>query len=311
LTKSVSRAKMTLMKRFIAAPIIWLNLLLLISCSHSLKGTYPEQDGMITIPKGVFRIGPEAVEMNARIAHDVFLEAFMIDKYEVSARDFAKFLNNKGNPGDRYFSHDEYSTVMGVLFGRGTVIETKGLPDVYVPRSGFEHFPANNVSWFGAYEYCAWKGKRLPTEAEWEKAARGNDGRIYPWGNTLPNDSKARYDQKWKEKGLNVMVPVVTLHDGASYYGVFNMAGNVWEWVDDWFKRDYCEYCIHENHCVPCQDGGACNHCPEEPPAVGDFKVLRGGSWYDSQGEAVIRSTNRYWLGPEERFPHTGVRCAK
>ena len=72
-----------------------------------------------------------ADEMNARIAHDVFLEAFMIDKYEVSAKDFAKFLNNKGNPDDRYFSHDQYSTVIGVLFGEGKVIETKGLPDVY------------------------------------------------------------------------------------------------------------------------------------------------------------------------------------
>jgi formylglycine-generating enzyme required for sulfatase activity len=89
-----------------------MNLLLLISCSYSLKGAPSEKDGMITIPKGIFRIGPDSVEMNARVAHDVFLEAFMIDKYEVSAKDFAKFLNNKGNPEDRYFSHDQYSTVM-------------------------------------------------------------------------------------------------------------------------------------------------------------------------------------------------------
>jgi formylglycine-generating enzyme required for sulfatase activity len=311
LTKSGSQSKMILMRRLIAVSVIWLNLLLLISCTHSLKGAPPEQDSMITVPKGIFRIGPDADEMNARIAHDVFLEAFMIDKYEVSAKDFAKFLNNKGNPEDRYFSHDQYSTVIGVLFGEGKVIETKGLPDVYKPRPGFDDFPANNVSWFGAYEYCAWKGKRLPTEAEWEKAARGNDGRIFPWGNSLPNDLKARYNQKWKEKGLNVMVPVVTLPDGASYYGAFNMAGNVWEWVDDWFKRDYCEYCPEENRCVPCQEGGLCNHCPEKPPAIGDFKVLRGGSWYDSFGESVMRSTHRYWLGPEERFLHTGFRCAK
>ena len=97
----------------------------------------------------------------------------------------------------------------------------------------------------------------------------------------MPDDSKARYNQKWSEKGLNVMVPVDALPDGASYYHVFNMAGNVWEWVDDWFKRDYCLYCPEKDKCIACQEGNPCDYCPKERPASGHFKVLRGGSWFE------------------------------
>ena len=270
----------------------------LVSCSSSTRPTPEEKDGMIVIPEGKFRIGLDAGEINARSAHNVYLNTYMIDKCEVSAAEFARFLNEKGNPGDRYFSLDSYSTI---------VAESSA----YVPKKGFENFPANNVSWYGAYAYCQWKGKRLPTEAEWEKAARDNDGRIYPWGNNAPDDSKARFNQKWEEKGLNVMVPVDALPGGASYYGVYSMAGNVWEWVDDWFKRDYCLYCPEENNCIPCREGSPCDYCPAERPVSGHFKVLRGGSWYEESGEYTIRSVYRYWLEPADRFLNTGFRCAK
>jgi formylglycine-generating enzyme required for sulfatase activity len=281
------------------------------ACSWLLKHAPEEKDGMVVIPKGTFMIGLDEGEMNARSAHDVFLETYMIDKYEVSAKEFAEFLNEKGNPDEQYFSLGPYSTIINMSYMQSKAIDTKENPGSFVPAKGFEKFPANNVSWFGANAYCQSKGKRLPTEAEWEKAARDDDWRIYPWGNSLPDDSKARYNQKWKDKGLSVMVPVDSLPDGASYYGVYNMAGNVWEWVDDWFKRDYCLHCPEKNECVPCQEGGPCDYCPKERPASGHFKVLRGGSWYEIFGEYTIRSVYRYWLNPTDRFLNTGFRCAK
>lgn len=256
-------------------------------------------------------MGMDSGEKNARSAHDVFLDTFMIDKYEVPAKDFAEFLNVRGNSDNQYFTQDQYSTITGVSSVQGKATETEEKPQSYIPRKGFENFPANNVSWIGAFAYCQWKGKRLPTEAEWEKAAKDNDERIYPWGNSLPDASKARYNQKWKDNGLNVMVPVDALPAGASYYKVFNMAGNVWEWVDDWFKRDYCLHCPEEGKCITCQEKGPCEYCPEQRPASGHYKVLRGGSWYESPGEFTIRSTYRYWLNPADRFVNTGFRCAK
>jgi formylglycine-generating enzyme required for sulfatase activity len=298
-----------IMKRFLFIPVIGFMMLSLVSCFHAKAPE--EKDGMVVIPKGTFTMGTEPDEIYARSAHDVFVETFMIDKYEVSAGEFAGFLNAEGNHDDRYFTHDDYSTIIGASSVEGKTIETRKNPGFYVPRDGYENFPANNVSWNGAFSYCQWKGKRLPTEAEWEKAARDNDKRIYPWGNGMPDDSKARYNQKWSEKGLNVMVPVNTLPDGASYYHVFNMAGNVWEWVDDWFKRDYCLYCPEKDKCIACQEGSPCDYCPKERPASGHFKVLRGGSWFEGFGPIVIKSTYRYWLAPEDRFINTGFRCAK
>ena len=297
------------MRRFLFIPVIGFMMLSLVSCFSAIAPE--EKDGMVIIPKGTFTMGTEPDEIYARSAHDVFVETFMIDKYEVSAGEFAGFLNSAGNQDDRYFTHDVYSTIIGASSVEGKTIETKKNPQFYVSRDGYENFPANNVSWIGAFSYCQWKGKRLPTEAEWEKAARGNDQRIYPWGNSVPNDSKAGYNQKWSEKGLNVMVPVNALPDGASYYHVFNMAGNVWEWVDDWFKRDYCLYCPEKDNCIACQEGSPCDYCPKERPATGHFKVLRGGSWFEGLGNIVIKSTYRYWLDPEDRFINTGFRCAK
>jgi formylglycine-generating enzyme required for sulfatase activity len=299
------------MKRCIFITIVGIFMLSLVSCSYTARKAPQEQSDMITIPEGKFMMGLNSGELNERPEHDVFVDTFMIDRYEVSAKEFAAFLNERDNPDNQYFFHDGYSTVIGISYMKGEAVETRENPESYIPRKGFENFPANNVSWFGAYAYCQSKGKRLPTEAEWEKASRGKDGRIYPWGDSMPDDSKARYNQKLKEKGLNVMVAVDALPDGVSYYKVFNMAGNVWEWVDDWFRQNYCQYCQKGKPCVPCQERGPCNNCPEETPASGDFKVLRGGSWYDSFGTMVIRTTYRYWLDPADRFLNTGFRCAK
>ena len=283
-------------KRFILIPLIFIFMLSVAACTQTVRETPKEEDGMVSISQGKFKMGLDDGEQNEKPQHDIFLGEFKIDKYEVSAKEFAEFLNDRGNLQNQYFSHDNYSTVMGISKIQGKEVETRENPQSYIPRKGFDNFPANNVSWFGAYSYCQWKGKRLPTEAEWEKAARGKDGRIYPWGNSIPDDSKARYSQKWEEKEVNVMVPVDALPQGASYYNVFNMAGNVWEWVNDWYRLNYCK---------------PCSHTPADASSEGTFKILRGGSWYDSYGDLAIRSTYRYWLDPADRYLNTGFRCVK
>ena len=300
-------------------------------CQQSSAGAEAPEN-MITIPRGWFVMGLSEGDFNERPEHDVFLDTFKIDKYEVSAQEFAEFLNEKGNPGNKYFSIDEYSTIIGVSSVNGRDLATQQNPERYIPRKGYENYPANNVSWFGAEAYCRWKGKRLPTEAEWEKAARGEDKRVYPWGNSYPDAAKARYNQRWEEKGFKVMVPVDSLDQGVSYYGVYNMAGNVWEWLNDWYRQNYCDYCspgLQYNEIAsqltgrrPDSDHTAANNDVNEQdstkppmtnpegPQVGSFKILRGGSWYDNYGELVIRSTYRYWFYPEDRYLNTGFRCA-
>lgn len=285
---------------------------------------------MMVVPKGWFYMGTNTSDLNNRPEHEVYVETFEIDKHEVSAKEFAEFLNAKGNLDEEYFSEDKYSTIVG----------DSATPGRYIARPGLENYPANNISWFGAEAYCEWKGKRLPTEAEWEKAARGKDKRMYPWGNSDPDNTKAAFNQKWEDKGFQVMAPVDSLANGASYYGALNMAGNVWEWVSDWFKQSYCDDCNIDldPDCINCYADiqyGVCIstgtsiamqgteligeveipqiHSQDNPrgPSFGSFRVLRGGSWYDSYGELVIRSTYRYWFDPSDRYFNAGFRCAK
>ncbi|UCG77247.1 MAG: SUMF1/EgtB/PvdO family nonheme iron enzyme [Nitrospirota bacterium] len=269
-----------------------------------------DEHNMIRVPEGWFLMGSETGEVNERFAHEVFLDAFYIDSNEVTASDFSKFLNDKGNDDERFFSANERST-----------ITLSGL--LYSPRDGFEMFPANNVSWYGADEYCRWAGKRLPTEAEWEKAAKGIDERTYPWGFSEPDDRRAQYGQDWEEKGMDVLVPVRSFPGGVSYYGAHDMAGNVWEWTGDWYRQNYCDYCdpsggdyekiaseiLGEEPSDIATDAQAPPRRNPVGPSVGAFKVLRGGSWDDDSGN-TIRTTYRYWLVPSERFSDTGFRCA-
>ncbi|MFZ5907874.1 MAG: formylglycine-generating enzyme family protein [Nitrospirota bacterium] len=285
----------------------------LYACAHTQHAGIQKTPGMITIPQGWFTMGSADGEDNEQPLHEVYVDTFEIDRHEVSADQFAEFLNSRGNPKEIFFSHDPYSTIIRATSLQGKHPEGEDTSELYLPREGYANFPANNVSWYGAFAYCQWRGKRLPTEAEWEKTARGDDKRTYPWGNSMPDGSKARFNQTWNDKGLNVMVPVDALPGGTSYYGAFNMAGNVWEWVDTWYQRHYCKDCPEgeDNPCLPCKQEDACSHCPAAIPTEGDFKVLRGGSWYDSYGEIVVRSSYRYWLHPEDRFIHTGFRCAQ
>jgi formylglycine-generating enzyme required for sulfatase activity len=294
------------------------------------------EPGMLLVPAGRFTMGRDKGEINERPAHTVEVDTFALDRTEVAAADFAAFLNAVGNAGNTYFTSDEYATVI-VAPAREAEQRVR-----FSARPGYERYPANNVSWLGADAYCRWRGKRLPTEAEWEKAARATDERPFPWGKRDPEVRLAQFEQVWQEKQFDVLMPVDAFPEGASPYGMLNMAGNVLEWVSDWYRQNLCDFCNPDGERnldlvrqLTGREGdsaddagkgdaqvaadaqlGAARKRQTPPrnnpggPSTGSFKVLRGGSWSDREKDDVA-TTRRFWLDPSQRFPHTGFRCSK
>jgi formylglycine-generating enzyme required for sulfatase activity len=225
-------------------------------------------DDMVLVPAGEFTMGSPEGDPDEKPAHKVQISAFFIDKYEVTVKQYAAFLQESG--GDR---PAEWRTMN---------------------KTANQNRPVMGVDWADAARYCKWAGKRLPTEAEWEKAARGTDGRLYPWGNDPPTPLHANYGKKeWNNH--EALVPVGTLEAGKSPYGVYDMAGNVWEWVSDWYDNDYYKQSPSDS--------------PAGPP-TGGFKVIRGGSWNTSARN--LRAADRYFDPPSFRSQYVpGFRCAK
>ena len=153
--------------------------------------------------------------------------------------------------------------------------------------AGFENNPVVEASWYGAVAFCRWAGKQLPSEPEWEKAARGTDGRKYPWGNQPPDHARAHYAAGW-----NDFKPVGSFPAGASPYGALDMAGNVSEWVADWFQESFMA-------------GDARN---PKGPENGSAKVIRGGGWYDPPNK--LKSSRRMYASADTRADDLGFRCA-
>ena len=210
--------------------------------------------------------------------HPVTLDAFWIDRTEVTNAQYRECV--KAGACQRPESGDSY-------------YENPTLSD----------YPVLNTSWYDADAYCQWAQRRLPTEAEWEKAARGTDGRTYPWGNAPAAGDKVNFcDQRcsytWQSKqiddGYALTSPVGHFVDGASPYGALDMAGNVWEWVADWYDAKYYGHSQAENPLGP---------------SSGSEKVLRGGSWYDYAGH--VRTTRRIKDDPISFDSNTGFRCAR
>ena len=209
----------------------------------------------------------------------VTLDSYLIDIYEVTNAKYLEFVKTTGYPP----ALDDSCTTDGCW--EGNLWKENSFPSV------IRNQPVTQVSWYDAETYCKWRGKCLPTEAEWEKAARGPSGSIYPWGNAFPK-GRATFKKKWR--GIYTMTNVGTYPTGVSVYGVHDMAGNVWEWVDDWYSRTYYTHGSIDN---------------PQGYEDGEFKTLRGGSWVNYAG--TLRSAYRRWSKPDVKFNDSGFRCAK
>ena len=229
------------------------------------NGVHPPE-GMVLIPVGEFLLGAEDGLSDARPMHRTYLSAYWIDKYEVTNAQYRRCVDS------------------GVC---SLPKERRAFDD-----SQFAQHPVTNVTWAQARAFCEWRGHRLPTEAEWEKAARGTDGWRYPWGNS-EELIKRRVKEYALKLGSNGTAPVGSLPDTKSPYGVFDMVGNAWEWVKDWYAEDY--YAV-----APPRD--------PQGPLRGSFRVLRGGDW--SQGPLELRVTYRGWDEMTYWGPTLGFRCA-
>src|SRR6266542_668086 len=231
---------------------------------------------MVTVPSGWFDRGctpnvdcPLYYVTDSPRTH-TYLSTFSIDRYETTAEEYAVFLNDQGEgqpyvfgePGTYWVQANPNPIVPN--FGTVETYERDDGSTGHRAVPGYERYPANLISWYGADAYCRWKGKRLPTEAEWEKAARGTDFRRYPWGDLPITPMRTRHFQYWDVTGRDTLVPVDALPEGAAAYGALNMGGNVWEWVSDWYDASY--YSV------------APDHDPQGPTVATRYKGLRGAS---------------------------------
>jgi formylglycine-generating enzyme required for sulfatase activity len=177
---------------------------------------------MALIPKGAFTMGSNLGPDDEKPSHTLFIESFFLDILPVTNAEFAEFLNSQGlkNKRSESFYDDQDNDAR---------IHLQNLK--WQADNGYAMHPVNEVSWVGARDYCIWLNKRLPTEAEWEKAARGTDQRKYPWGNSKPNNKQALFGASY-----NASAPVDAFPEGASPYGILDMAGNQWEWVSSAYQ---------------------------------------------------------------------------
>ena len=223
---------------------------------------------MRLVPAGEFAMGSEGGDTDERPVHTVDLDTYYIDKYEVTNA-FYKACVDAG------VCQSPQNTSSFTLY------DLYGNPD-------YDNYPVMFMSWNMAKTYCEWRGAQLPTEAQWEKAARGTDGRTYPWGEEI-DQTFAHYDQS-----AGIPAAVGSYERGKSPYGVYDMAGNVWEWVGDWYSQTF-----YANSPTSNPSG----------PGSGQTRVLRGGTWY--YGKERVRTFSRDSYNPIEVLDSFGFRCAK
>lgn len=227
---------------------------------------------MALVPAGTFIMGSNLGSTDQRPVHDIFLDSYYIDVNEVTNDQYAAFLSDVGT---RPYS--------------GTLIALSN--NVWRVELLSGSLPVVDVNWLDADAFCRWRGGRLPTEAEWEKAARGTDGRAFPWGNGFETNRGNFRDESFR------VLPVGTFPQGASIYGVMDMSGNVWEWVNDWYDASYYSESPFENPIGPFD---------------GLDKVRRGGSVVDSGSASILlRVSNRNAISPFYSDSVIGFRCAE
>lgn len=239
------------------------------NASDNVMKEEPTQEEMVAIPAGPFVRGTETGGFDERPQRTIQLDAFAIDRHEVTNYYYQQFVVATGH-------------------------RKPGMPARYAKSSGRMrgvNQPVVYVSWDDAEAYCRWKGKRLPTEAEWEKAMRGSDGRLWPWG----NDERTN-GANWARvnDGYDVSATVGSFQSDKSPYGVMDGAGNVMEWVGDWYQETYYQESSEQN---------------PVSPEFGTYRVLRGGGYTTTGGD--IRITSRSKMMPDFRDETIGFRCAK
>jgi iron(II)-dependent oxidoreductase len=219
---------------------------------------------MVSVPAGEFWMGSDDGDADnvEKPRHRVYLNTFRIDKFEVTNGLYRRFMESTGRTAPQFWNDSKWNE----------------------PQQ-----PVVGVSWDDANAYCRWAGKRLPTEAEWEKTARGTDGRKYPWGDQWDSSHANSGESK-----IGKTVVVGSYSSSVSPYGAHDMAGNVWEWVADWFDADYYSRAPNRN--------------PKGPDS-GQSRVLRGGSWISSPES--LRTSGRNLDNPAEGFNDCGFRCAR
>jgi formylglycine-generating enzyme required for sulfatase activity len=291
--------------------------------SFPVLGTAPEQtttpkagigskqispkDGMwmVYVPQGNFQMGSDDGTDYEKPMHTVWLDAFWIDKTEVTNTQFEEFVRQSNYQTDAEVAG--WSYVYDMASTKWLKVSGANWRHPRGPSSnldGLENHPVTYISWNDALAYCRWAGRRLPSEAEWEKAARGTDSRIYPWGNQRPDQYLLNFADKnislaWADKNMDdgyaFTSPVGNYPQGVSPYGALDMAGNVWEWVNDWYDPNY-----YQQQTFWSNPAG---------PSVKSGRVLRGGSWADSAN--VTRSSFRLAYYPMDWYAFYGFRCAE
>ncbi|MBK9948563.1 MAG: SUMF1/EgtB/PvdO family nonheme iron enzyme [Nitrospira sp.] len=259
------------------------NTFLLMASAQSLQAVIAPPKGkdrapMVEVPTGSFPMGvPPGDRDGGRDEyprHEVVLDTFLIDQFEVTNGRYLEFIKSTGHRVPQNPTNPTRNLWQG-----GTITES------------LAERPVINVDWFDADAYCKWAGKRLPSEAEWEKAAKGTSDRRFPWGNVEPTAKHLNYNQKWI--GEKTLMPVGSYEAGKSPYGVYDIVGNVWEWVNDWYDARYYEKSPSKN---------------PPGPQEGTKKVIRGAGWQNET--PTVRIFTRVDSDPTMRNESTGFRCA-
>jgi ergothioneine biosynthesis protein EgtB len=253
----------------------------------SMRSTSSQSSAMITIPPGEFLMGCDRLQAqdNERTSQKICLDSYQIDVYPVTCKEYQRFIEKGGYDDPNHWSKEGWQWKQENLITQ---------PLYWIASEEYSDRPVYGVSWYEAQAYAKFIGKRLPSEAEWEKAASWDEvhqqQRLYPWGEDLPDINRCNYGNQ-----IGQTTPVTHYAQNKSAYGCQDMLGNVWEWTDSWF----CPYPNFQSYPYP---GYSEIYFDQQ------HRVLRGGSW--ATGTWGLRNSFRNWYHPWVRQILAGFRCA-